>query len=166
MSSSSAFNLTSSSRGFLPQHTSSAAPVGAGIPVCVQQVLYSQGHLMVPNSNSKQNQNQTTPQNQRQAWWCTALIPALGRQTQEELLLVQCQPGLHSEFQDNQGHYIEKFCLDSLPPPAETKQNQASYAFTPIIPALGRQGQETHLRLVWATPFLFRRVWNLELAQW
>jgi len=38
------------------------------------------------------------------------LIPVLGRQKQVELR-VQGQPGLQSEFQDNQG-YTEKPCLE------------------------------------------------------
>jgi hypothetical protein len=37
------------------------------------------------------------------AWWCTPLIPALGRQRQVDLW-VQGQPGLQSEFQDSQGY--------------------------------------------------------------
>jgi hypothetical protein len=41
-----------------------------------------------------------------QAWWCTPLIPALGRQRQV-VFWVQGQPGLQSEFQDSQG-YTEK----------------------------------------------------------
>jgi hypothetical protein len=42
-------------------------------------------------------------------WWCTPLIPALGRQRQVDFW-VRGQPGLQSEFQDNQG-YTEKPCL-------------------------------------------------------
>jgi hypothetical protein len=38
-------------------------------------------------------------------WWCTLLIPALGRQRQVDFR-VQGQPGLQSEFQD----YREKPC--------------------------------------------------------
>jgi hypothetical protein len=44
-----------------------------------------------------------------QAWWCTPLIPALGRQRQVDFW-VQGQPGQQSEFQDSQG-YTEKPCL-------------------------------------------------------
>jgi hypothetical protein len=44
------------------------------------------------------------------AWWHTPLIPALGRQRQEDFW-VQGQPGLQSEFQDSQG-YTEKPCLE------------------------------------------------------
>jgi hypothetical protein len=42
-------------------------------------------------------------------WWCTPLIPALGRQRQVDFW-VRGQPGLQSEFQDSQG-YTEKPCL-------------------------------------------------------
>jgi hypothetical protein len=49
------------------------------------------------------------------AWWCTPLIPALGRQRQADFW-VWGQPGLQSEFQDSQG-YTEKPCL-------KTKQNK------------------------------------------
>jgi hypothetical protein len=44
------------------------------------------------------------------AWWCTPLIPALGRQRQADLW-DRGQPGLQSEFQDSQG-YTEKPCLE------------------------------------------------------
>jgi hypothetical protein len=47
--------------------------------------------------------------NRSQMWWCTPLIPALGRQRQADFL-VRGQPGLQSEFQDSQG-YTEKPCL-------------------------------------------------------
>jgi hypothetical protein len=43
-------------------------------------------------------------------WWCTPLIPALGRQRQVDFW-VWGQPGLQSEFQDSQG-YTEKPCLE------------------------------------------------------
>jgi hypothetical protein len=43
-------------------------------------------------------------------WWCTPLIPALGRQRQADFW-VRGQPGLQSEFQDTQG-YTEKPCLE------------------------------------------------------
>jgi hypothetical protein len=42
-------------------------------------------------------------------WWCTPLIPALGRQRQADFW-VRGQPGLQSEFQNSQG-YTEKPCL-------------------------------------------------------
>jgi hypothetical protein len=45
------------------------------------------------------------------AWWCTPLIPALGRQRQADFW-VRGQPGLQSEFQDSQG-YTEKPCLEN-----------------------------------------------------
>jgi hypothetical protein len=44
------------------------------------------------------------------AWWCTPLIPALGRQRQADFF-VRSQPDLQSEFQDSQG-YTEKPCLE------------------------------------------------------
>jgi hypothetical protein len=44
------------------------------------------------------------------AWWRMPLIPALGRQRQADFW-VRGQPGLQSEFQDNQG-YTEKPCLE------------------------------------------------------
>jgi hypothetical protein len=50
------------------------------------------------------------------AWWCTPLIPALGRQRQAS------QPGLQSEFQDSQG-YTEKPCLKNTNK-KQTKQQQ------------------------------------------
>jgi hypothetical protein len=43
------------------------------------------------------------------AWWCTPLIPALGRQRQADFW-VRGQPGLQSEFQDSPG-YTKKSCL-------------------------------------------------------
>jgi hypothetical protein len=43
-------------------------------------------------------------------WWCTSLIPALGRQRQMDFW-VRGQPGLQSEFQDSQG-YTKKPCLE------------------------------------------------------
>jgi hypothetical protein len=54
-------------------------------------------------------------------WWCTPLIPALGRQRQVDFL-VRGQPDLQSEFQDSQG-YTEKPCLEK-PKPNQTKPNQ------------------------------------------
>jgi hypothetical protein len=42
-------------------------------------------------------------------WWFMLLIPALGKQKQMDFL-VQGQPTLQSEFQDNKG-YTEKPCL-------------------------------------------------------
>jgi hypothetical protein len=43
-------------------------------------------------------------------WWCTPLVPALGRQRQADFW-VWGQPGLQSEIQDSQG-YTEKPCLE------------------------------------------------------
>ena len=51
-------------------------------------------------------------------WWCTPLIPALGRQRQGDFR-VRGQPGLQSEFQDSQS-YIEKPCLENK----QTKENK------------------------------------------
>ena len=44
------------------------------------------------------------------AWWCTPLIPALGRQRQVDFWVLG-QPGLQSKFQNSQG-YTEKPCLE------------------------------------------------------
>jgi hypothetical protein len=44
------------------------------------------------------------------AWWCMPLIPALGRQRQEDFWF-RGQPELQSEFQGSQG-YTEKPCLE------------------------------------------------------
>ena len=44
------------------------------------------------------------------AWWRTPLIPALGRQRQEDFW-IWGQPGLQSEFQDSQG-YTENPCFE------------------------------------------------------
>ena len=43
-------------------------------------------------------------------WWCTSLIPAIGRHEAGGSLWVWDQPGLQSEFQDSKG-YTEKPCL-------------------------------------------------------
>jgi hypothetical protein len=43
-------------------------------------------------------------------WWCTPLIPALGRQRQVDFS-VRGQPSLQNEFQDSQS-YTEKPCLE------------------------------------------------------
>ena len=44
-------------------------------------------------------------------WWCTPLVPVLGRQSQVDFW-VWGQPGLQSEFQENQDYtekpYLEK----------------------------------------------------------
>jgi hypothetical protein len=71
-------------------------------------VSTGKGHKQQP---AKQTQASPTPQNTLRswAWWCTPLIPALGRQRQEDFW-VRGQPGLQSEFQDSQG-YTENLCL-------------------------------------------------------
>ena len=57
-------------------------------------------------------------------WWCTLLIPALGRQRQVDFR-VQGQPGLQSEFQDSQG-YTEKPCLYREPKPGAIQKNKTT----------------------------------------
>jgi hypothetical protein len=56
------------------------------------------------------------------AWWCTPLIPALGRQRQVDFW-VWGQPGLQSEFQDSQG-YTEKPCLKKQTNKAKTNKQK------------------------------------------
>jgi hypothetical protein len=56
-----------------------------------------------------------------QVWWHTPLIPALGRQRQEDFW-VWGQPGLQSEFQDCQG-YTEKRCLEKPKKKKKKKKN-------------------------------------------
>jgi hypothetical protein len=58
-------------------------------------------------------------------WWCTPLIPALGRQRQA-YFWVRDQPGLQSEFQDSQG-YTEKPCLENNKTKNKTKQNKKKW---------------------------------------
>lgn len=60
--------------------------------------------------------------------------------------------GLQNEFQENQGCDREILSQPLTTPPPTNKQNKTGYGGTPVIPALGRQGQETHLRLLWAEP--------------
>jgi hypothetical protein len=43
-------------------------------------------------------------------WWCTPLMPALGRQRQADFW-VGDQPGLESEFQDSQGSGLHRETL-------------------------------------------------------
>jgi phenylpyruvate tautomerase PptA (4-oxalocrotonate tautomerase family) len=57
-------------------------------------------------------------------YWCTPLIPALGRQRQADFW-VRGQPGLQSEFQDSQG-YIEKPCLEKTKNKKQTKNKQTN----------------------------------------
>jgi hypothetical protein len=74
--------------------------------------------LVLPPTHSSLGPRNTFPKRARwamvkhtysPAWWCTPLIPALGRQRQADFW-VRGQPGLQSEFQDSQG-YTEKPCL-------------------------------------------------------
>jgi hypothetical protein len=55
-------------------------------------------------------------------WWCTPVIPALGRQRQADFC-IRGQPGLQSEFQDSQD-YTEKPCLEKQKNKTKTKKNQ------------------------------------------
>jgi hypothetical protein len=95
----------------------------------------------------KTKQNKTKP-NHGQSWWCTPLIPALGRQRQADFR-VQGQPDLQSEFQDSQG-YREKPCLEKQN--KNKKQNKKTTPKTknhevvqwwcmPLILVFGRQSQ-------------------------
>ena len=65
-------------------------------------------------------QRQKLPSSQE--WWHRPLIPALGRQRQSHFL-VQCQPGLQSEFQDSEG-YTEKPCLEKTKNKKNKKKQQ------------------------------------------
>ena len=57
-------------------------------------------------------------------WWCTPLIPVLGRQRQVDFW-VRGQPGLNSEFQDSQG-YTEKPCVEKTNQPTNQPTNQTN----------------------------------------
>jgi hypothetical protein len=72
-------------------------------------------------------------------WWCTPLIPALGRQRQADFW-VRGQPGLQSEFQDSQG-YTEKPCLK--------KQKQTNKQKEQHLTETGLQFQRFSLLLSW-----------------
>jgi hypothetical protein len=64
--------------------------------------------------------NKSLKKNKRAGkWWCTPILPALGRQRQVDFW-VRGQPGLQSEFQDSQG-YTEKPCLK------KTKNNKKNW---------------------------------------
>ena len=66
----------------------------------------------VDNDNNKKHADVEGKKCIAGQWWCMPLIPALGRQRQRQAdFRVQGQPGLQSEFQDNQG-YTEKPCLE------------------------------------------------------
>jgi hypothetical protein len=49
-------------------------------------------------------------------WWCTPLIPALGRQRQVDGSMSSRPAWSTSEFQNSQG-YTEKPCLEKKNPP-------------------------------------------------
>jgi hypothetical protein len=80
----------------------------------------------------KRNKNTTVKQGRARWWWRTPLIPALGRQRQENFW-VRGQPGLQSEFQDSQGYtekpYLEKPTNQSTNQPNKqtNKQNPRTY---------------------------------------
>jgi hypothetical protein len=66
-------------------------------------------------------------------WWCTPLVPELGRQRQADFL-VRGQPGLQSEFQDSQG-YTEKPCLQKgKKEKKRKKRKQESHKLGSVIP--------------------------------
>jgi hypothetical protein len=66
-------------------------------------------------------------------WWCTPLIPALGRQRQVDFW-VRGQPGLQSEFQDSQG-YTEKLCVKNKQTNKQTnKQKQNKMKKNSLFP--------------------------------
>jgi hypothetical protein len=67
------------------------------------------------------------------AWWRRPLIPALGRQRQADFS-VRGQPGLQSEFQDNQG-YTEK-----PPPPKNKKKKKKPKDNLPSLPHSKKTG--------------------------
>ena len=81
----------------------------------LRAVLY--GHLPLSNSSIMS-----------QVKWHTPLTSVLGRQRQTGgSLCVQCQPGLHSEFQDRQG-YVERPCLKQ-----QQQQKQCQQQETPTM---------------------------------
>jgi hypothetical protein len=85
------------------------------------------------------------------AWWCTPLIPALGRQRQRQAdFWVRGQPGLQSEFQDSQG-YTEKPCLKT-----KTKNKNKQTKRTDTVQAAQRL----------LTPELQRLVFSASCFRW
>jgi hypothetical protein len=59
-------------------------------------------------------------------WWCTPLIPALGRQKQADFW-VRGQPGLESEFQDSQVYKQRNPVSKNIKNPnKQTKQNKTT----------------------------------------
>jgi hypothetical protein len=87
--------------------------------VCVHtcsRCKISHEHFDIQLSDIKNTHSQT--------WWCTPLIPALGRQRQVDFWVLG-QPGLQSEFQDSQG-YTGKPCLEK--PKTKPKQQQQNHS--------------------------------------
>jgi hypothetical protein len=56
-------------------------------------------------------------------WWCSPIIPALGRQRQTDFW-VQGQPGLQCEFQDSQGYRETLSQKQNKTKQNKTKQNK------------------------------------------
>jgi hypothetical protein len=76
-------------------------------------------------------------------WWCTPLVPAVGRQRQADFG-VPGQPGLQSEFQDSQD-YTEKPCLEKTKKKKRKTLNGKTSLYKiyiwwhiPVVPALGK----------------------------
>ena len=88
-------------------------------------------------------------------WWCTPLIPALGRQKQADLW-VRGQPGLQSEFQDSQG-YTEKPCLE------EKKQSQNQKGLFQTAVSVSME-ERSNAMLLW--PELGKKILNKYLIKW
>jgi hypothetical protein len=78
-------------------------------------------------------------------WWRTPLIPALGRQRQEDFW-VQGQPGLQSEFQDIQG-YTEKPCLKTNKQANKKKKKKEKKRKVPLLNMKTRHYRGTAQRL-------------------
>jgi hypothetical protein len=77
------------------------------------------------------------------AWWHMPLILALGRQRQADFW-VRGQPGLQSEFQDNQD-YTEKPCLEK--PRKKKKKRTPKHLLAAAGTTLGPRCAAGHLRL-------------------
>ena len=79
-----------------PTYSNKATPPSSATP-CIE-------HIQTTTLDELSSERQSCL-----AWWCTPLIPAFGRQRQEDFWF-RGQPGLQSEFQDSQG-CTEKPCL-------------------------------------------------------